>query len=66
MRCQENAGFEELIAIGANHVFPEMLESSLLLASHVLNLLDIDEFTIREQIAECRQELVTIEIFRSP
>ena len=42
------------MSIGANQVYPELLESSLLISQHVLGLLSIDEFEIDRQIQEHR------------
>jgi len=53
-RCQDQHGVSELMSIGANQVYPELLESSLLISQHVLGLLSIDEFEIDRQIQEHR------------
>ena len=50
VRCQEHHGFDELVSLGASHVFPELLESSLLISRHVLELLSINEQEIENQI----------------
>lgn len=55
VRCHQNEGFEELISIGANHVVPEMLEASLIISSHVLEMLDIEPGLIGQQLAEIRK-----------
>jgi CPA2 family monovalent cation:H+ antiporter-2 len=54
-RCLDQQGVSELITLGANHVFPELLESSLLISEHVLDLLAIDESEIDRQIQEQRE-----------
>ena|GEM_PF-1354031 len=53
-RCQDQQGVSELMSIGANQVYPELLESSLLISQHVLGLLSIDEMEIDRQIQEHR------------
>jgi len=50
VRCQEHQHYEELISLGANEVFPEVLESSLMITRQVLTLLNIDHSTIEEQL----------------
>jgi len=42
------------MSIGANQVYPELLESSLLISQHMLGLLSIDEMEIDRQIQEHR------------
>lgn len=59
VRCLEHGGFEELVSIGANQVFPELLESSLLISRQALELLRIDEPEIERQIATYRQQTVS-------
>lgn len=53
-RCQEHSGGEELVSLGASHVFPELLESSLLISRQVLQLLEIDEQEIEMQMNSYR------------
>lgn len=57
VRCRDNENIQELVSLGASHVFPEMLESSLLIAAQALNFLEIDEQIIRLQINEHRSQL---------
>lgn len=54
VRCLEQEGFEELISLGANVVFPELLESSLLISRQALEILKIDEADINSQVDEYR------------
>ena len=54
VRCLEHGGFEELISTGASRVFPELLESSLLISRQALELLHIDEQAIEQQIEDYR------------
>jgi monovalent cation:H+ antiporter-2, CPA2 family len=54
VRCQENAYFQELISVGANHVFPELLESSLLITRQVLEILGVEGNHIESQISNYR------------
>lgn len=54
VRCRQHEGFEELISVGASHVVPEMLEASLIISSHVLDMLDIEPAVIERQLAETR------------
>ncbi len=54
VRCLDNGGFEELISIGASQVFPEMLESSLMISRQALELLQIEEDEIDRQIDDYR------------
>lgn len=53
-RCQDHHNFDELVSLGANHVFPELLESSLLISRHILALMSVDEQTIDNQISDYR------------
>lgn len=50
VRCQDHKHYDELISLGANEVFPEVLESSLMITRQVLSLLKIDHSTIEEQL----------------
>ncbi len=50
VRCQEHSHYEELISLGANHVIPEILESSLLITRQMLRLLDVGEEDIDRQM----------------
>jgi CPA2 family monovalent cation:H+ antiporter-2 len=54
VRCQEHHGFDELVSLGATHVFPELLESSIQVSRHVLEILSINEQEIENQIDEYR------------
>ncbi|MGI9229197.1 MAG: cation:proton antiporter [Gammaproteobacteria bacterium] len=54
VRCSEHGDFEELVSMGANWVIPEMLEASLIIATQVLTILEIDEGLINNQIADIR------------
>ena len=58
VRCYGSEGIEELISQGANHVFPEVLESSLMISSQALRMLDVNEKTICEQIEAYRFDVV--------
>lgn len=58
VRCHEEGHLEELVSLGASHVVPEMLETRLLIASHVLNLLRIPPDLIENQIDEIRMDHV--------
>jgi CPA2 family monovalent cation:H+ antiporter-2 len=54
VRCQDTQHTQELLALGANYVFPELLESSLLIVQQVLSLLSIDAKQIDSQILDFR------------
>ena len=54
VRCLEHGGFEELISTGASQVFPELLESSLMISRQALELLQVDEREIDRQIDDYR------------
>lgn len=54
VRCQEQSGWDELVSLGASHVFPELLESSLLISRQALELLEVDEQEIEYQLANYR------------
>ncbi len=58
VRCHHHEGFEELISVGANHVVPEMLEASLVIGSHVLSMLGIEQSLIDDQLDEARERVV--------
>ncbi|MFZ5654902.1 MAG: cation:proton antiporter [Pseudomonadota bacterium] len=53
-RCRESDGVEELITMGADHVIPEMLEASLLIAAQALELLGIPQALAAQQIEGAR------------
>ena len=59
VRCLEHGEFEELISIGANQVFPELLESSLLVSRQALEMLEVEEREIERQIGEYRDQATT-------
>jgi len=61
VRCLEQGGFEELISTGADQVFPELLESSLMISRQAMELLHIDEPVIDRQIDEYRRDMTTAE-----
>lgn len=50
VRTQHLGDYAELLAAGANHVIPEMLESSLMMASSVMGLLGFPKADVDEQI----------------
>ncbi|MFM1897012.1 MAG: hypothetical protein RLZZ385_2086 [Pseudomonadota bacterium] len=52
VRCQDHRHYEELMGLGATHVFPEMLESSLLISRQVLGLLQVQQADIDAQMVE--------------
>ncbi|MFK8067147.1 MAG: cation:proton antiporter [Gammaproteobacteria bacterium] len=59
VRCSENANFQELLSLGANHVFLEMLESSMLISRQVLTLLKIDGELIQQQLAAHKDQYMS-------
>jgi CPA2 family monovalent cation:H+ antiporter-2 len=50
VRTQNEADHAQLIEAGADHVIPEMLESSLVIAAEVLNLLGYSKTVVQPQI----------------
>lgn len=54
VRCLENDGFDELLSLGANQVFQELLESSLTISRQALQILNVNEAVIDAQINEYR------------
>ncbi len=52
VRCQEHNHYEELVSLGASHVFPEVLESSLMITRQVLSMLDIGKQDIALQMEQ--------------
>lgn len=54
VRCQDTHHTQELLSLGANYVFPELLESSLLIVQQVLSLLSIEPARIDSQVSEYR------------
>jgi monovalent cation:H+ antiporter-2, CPA2 family len=55
VRCYENVEFDELIALGADRVIPEMLEASFIISAQVLAYLGLDDSEINRQISELRK-----------
>lgn len=55
VRTRDDSLRDELRAAGASAVVPELLESSLMLASHALIMLGVPEARVRERIDEVRQ-----------
>ena len=51
VRCYELGDYRELIELGADHVVPERLESSLMVGAEVMKLLDVAEPDIDEFLA---------------
>ncbi|YCM47004.1 cation:proton antiporter (plasmid) [Verrucomicrobiaceae bacterium 227] len=58
LRCHEVGQLEELVSLGASYVVPEMLETRLLIADQVLNILQISPDLIERQIDRIRKEAV--------
>ncbi len=56
-RCYDHKHVEELILMGANKAMPEMVETSLMLASEVLTMLDVAPDKIYDQIQAERERL---------
>ena len=54
VRTRDDSRLTELKAAGATEVVPELLESSLMLASHALILLGLPERTVRQRVDEVR------------
>lgn len=57
VRCHTHEGYEELMSLGANKIFPELLESSMLISRHVLELLDMDKAQIDGMLDSHREQL---------
>lgn len=57
VRCMEQRGFDELISIGANLVFPESLESSLMISRQALEFLHVDPAEIKAQMDDYRHRI---------
>ena len=57
VRCQDHQNYEELISLGASHVFPEVLESSLLISRQVLGLLKVEQVAIDTQVSDFLESL---------
>ena len=56
VRTRDDSLLPELKAGGATEVVPELLESSLMLASHALILLGLPERTVRRRVDEVRHD----------
>lgn len=56
VRTRDDSQLTELKAAGATEVVPELLESSLMLASHALILLGLPEKTVQRRIDEVRHD----------
>ncbi|MSR10555.1 MAG: sodium:proton exchanger [Gammaproteobacteria bacterium] len=54
VRCLEEDGFDELISLGANLVFPELLESSLMISRQALEILHVSVEDIDVQMRKYR------------
>ncbi|MEE8875668.1 monovalent cation:proton antiporter-2 (CPA2) family protein [Pseudomonas helleri] len=54
VRTRDDSRLTEIKAAGATEVVPELLESSLMLASHALILLGLPERTVRHRVDEVR------------
>ena len=54
VRCLEEDGFDELISLGANLVFPELLESSLMISRQALEILHVSVEDIDAQMRKYR------------
>lgn len=57
VRSLEDEGFEELVSVGANQVFPELLESSLIISRQALEFLHVPEAEIERQIQTFRRSI---------
>ena len=51
VRCRDHLHYQELISLGADEVFPEVLESSLMITRQVLSLLDVEQSSIEDQLS---------------
>ncbi|WP_300724348.1 monovalent cation:proton antiporter-2 (CPA2) family protein [Pseudomonas sp.] len=56
VRTRDDSQLAELKAAGATEVVPELLESSLMLASHALILLGLPEKAVRRRVDEVRHD----------
>ncbi|VVO33146.1 cation:proton antiporter [Pseudomonas fluorescens] len=54
VRTRDDSQLTELKAAGASEVVPELLESSLMLASHALIMLGLPEFQVQAKVDEVR------------
>ena len=56
VRTRDDSQLTELKAAGATEVVPELLESSLMLASHALILLGLSEKTVQRRVDQVRHD----------
>ena len=56
VRTRDDSQLAELKAAGATEVVPELLESSLMLASHALIMLGLPEKTVQRRVDEVRHD----------
>lgn len=56
VRTRDDSQLAELKAAGASEVVPELLESSLMLASHALTLLGLPDQQVQARVAEVRHD----------
>ena len=56
VRTRDDSQLAELQAAGATEVVPELLESSLMLASHALIMLGLPEQRVRHHVDQVRHE----------
>lgn len=55
VRAHHESAFEELVVAGADHVVPEMLEASFMVATQALLLLGVDEELVVDQVKNERE-----------
>ncbi|RMA82424.1 cation:proton antiporter [Umboniibacter marinipuniceus] len=56
IRLPDSAGVDELIALGANHLFPEMVEATISAVTNVSTLLSLDDTLTQQLENELRSE----------
>lgn len=56
VRAHHESAFDELISAGANHIVPEMLEASFMVATHTMTLLGCSDDQVLRQIQEERDK----------
>ena len=56
IRLPDATGIDELIAVGTNHLFPEMVEATISAVSNVSTLLSLDETLTKQVESELRSE----------
>jgi len=56
VRTRDDSQLAELKAAGATEVVPELLESSLMLASHALIMLGLPEKTVQRRVDQVRHD----------